>query len=229
MKFRKLIGSILLGAVLAFGAVGTSTSTVTYAVDNLEDSFNSSGSESVYSDNGVSDFLKNYNSMTGDQLEGASLALSPITNIFGYIIGGIIALSSGAIFMITAFDLLYISIPPLRGMLYTVGGNKSFQLISDEAVRCSSLIGGGGGANSSSASMGGASFGVQGGMAQPQGQSQGTKSVIVSYFKMRLFFIILFAVSVVILTSSMLLGTGVNIAQWGLKLIEILNNSIPTL
>ena len=62
-----------------------------------------------------------------------------------------------------------------------------------------------------------------------QSQQGGTKSIIMAYLKKRIFFVILFAVCTVILTSSILLGTGVNLAQWGMKLIEILNNSIPAL
>ena len=237
MKGKKLVCGVLLGITLAFGSVGAgyTSESITVVAEGLGDNVNDSSSSSAYSDNGVADFFKGYSSMTSEQLNKASETISPITNIFGYLMGGIIALSSSAIFLITALDLLYISVPPIRGLLYNGGsgasmgmkgqmgsGGKTTQWVSDEAINCANLSSGGGG----SASMGMNGYGMQGGVQHQQG---GTKSTIMTYFKKRIFFVILFAVCTVILTSSILLGTGVNIAQWGMKLIEILNNSIPAL
>ncbi len=250
MKKRKLICGVLLGMTLAFGSIGVTTTSmnITVQAEGIGDEVEVRENRNTTSDdNGVADFFKNHQSMTSDQLNKASETISPITNIFGYLMGGIIALASSAIFLITALDLLYISVPPIRGLLYSGGGqsqsmgmgggygnrgygmgmqgsqstSKGSQWVSDEAVQCSALIGGG-----SSQSMGMGGYGMQGGMQQ---QQMGTKSVIMTYFKKRIFFVILFAICTIILTSSILLGTGVNIAQWGMKLIEILNNSIPTL
>lgn len=242
MKRKKIICGFLLSITLAFGgiSVGYSANTITVQAEGLGDNLESNA---VEDETGVIDFFKNHQSMTSDQLNKASETISPITNIFGYLMGGIIALTSSAIFLITALDLLYISVPPIRGLLYSGGSSQSMgmggygmrggmqqssgktsQWVSDEAVQCSALLGGSGG---STQSMGMGGYGMQGGMQQQQ--SGGTKSVILTYLKKRIFFIILFAVCTVILTSSILLGTGVNLAQWGMKLIEILNNSIPTL
>ena len=64
--------------------------------------------------------------------------------------------------------------------------------------------------------------------AAPQQQPGVTlKSVIFAYFKKRLFFIILLIICVMVLLSSVVLGTGVNLAQWIIKLIGILNTYIP--
>lgn len=242
MKRKKIICGVLLSITLAFGgiSVGYSANTITVQAEGLGDNLESN---TVEDETGVIDFFKNHQSMTSDQLNKASETISPITNIFGYLMGGIIALTSSAIFLITALDLLFISVPPIRGLLYSGGSSQSMgmggygmrggmqqssgktsQWVSDEAVQCSALLGGSGG---STQSMGMGGYGMQGGMQQQQ--SGGTKSVILTYLKKRIFFIILFAVCTVILTSSILLGTGVNLAQWGMKLIEILNNSIPTL
>lgn len=242
MKRKKIVCGVLLSITLAFGgiSVGYSANTITVQAEGLGDNLESN---TVEDETGVIDFFKNHQSMTSDQLNKASETISPITNIFGYLMGGIIALTSSAIFLITALDLLYISVPPIRGLLYSGGSSQSMgmggygmrggmqqssgktsQWVSDEAVQCSALLGGSGG---STQSMGMGGYGMQGGMQQQQ--SGGTKSVILTYLKKRIFFIILFAVCTVILTSSILLGTGVNLAQWGMKLIEILNNSIPTL
>ena len=249
MKKRKLICGVLLGITLAFGSVGVTSNVMNITVqaeDGIGDNVESRNSSSQ--DNGVADFFKNHQSMTSDQLNKASETISPITNIFGYLMGGVIAFASSALFLITALDLLYIAVPPVRGILYSggqtqgasmgMGGgyggrygmgmqgsqstSKGTQWVSDEAVQCSALIGGG-----STQSMGMGGYGMQGGMQQQQ--QMGTKSVIMAYFKKRIFFVILFAICTIILTSSILLGTGVNLAQWGMKLIEILNNSIPTL
>lgn len=242
MKRKKIICGVLLSITLAFGgiSIGYSANTITVQAEGLGDNLESN---TVEDETGVVDFFKNHQSMTSDQLNKASETISPITNIFGYLMGGIIALTSSAIFLITALDLLFISVPPIRGLLYSGGSSQSMgmggygmrggmqqssgktsQWVSDEAVQCSALLGGSGG---STQSMGMGGYGMQGGMQQQQ--SGGTKSVILTYLKKRIFFIILFAVCTVILTSSILLGTGVNLAQWGMKLIEILNNSIPTL
>ena len=249
MKKRKLICGVLLGITLAFGSVGVTSNVMNITVqaeDGIGDNVESRNSSSQ--DNGVADFFKNHQSMTSDQLNKASETISPITNIFGYLMGGVIAFASSALFLITALDLLYIAVPPVRGILYSggqtqgasmgMGGgyggrygmgmqgsqstSKGTQWVSDEAVQCSALIGGG-----STQSMGMGGYGMQGGMQQQQ--QMGTKSVIMAYFKKRIFFVILFAICTIILTSSILLGTGVNLAQWGMKLLEILNNSIPTL
>lgn len=230
MEKRKFICGILVGVTIAIGGVtaGYTSSIVARAENGIGDNVESKNS-TYTDDSGVAGFFKNHRSMTSDQLDKASETVSPITSIFGHIMGGIIALTSSAIFLITTVDLLYICIPPIRGLLYnptSSGGQgregKSTQWISDEAVQCAASEGSGG-----SQRMGMGGYGMQQGTQQQN--AGGTKSVIMSYLKKRVFFVILFAICTVILTSSILLGTGVNIAQWGMKLIEILNNSIPSL
>lgn len=233
MKRKKLICGALLSVTLMVGGVCASTvampSIVVRAEQGIGDDLGGNSSEyyntTANDDTGVADFFKNHRPMTSEQLNKASYTVTPITNIFGYLMGAIIALTSTGIFLITALDLLYISIPPVRRMLYSGGaqgdGGKSSQWVSDEAVQCSALLGGG--------SSGGMSGGYAMGSMGQQPQQGGTKSIIMAYLKKRIFFVILFAVCTVILTSSILLGTGVNLAQWGMKLIEILNNSIPAL
>ena len=62
------------------------------------------------------------------------------------------------------------------------------------------------------------------GMQQGGQNNQSRGSVIKIFLGKRIMFIIFFAICLIILTSSALLGTGVNIAMWGLKLIGALNN-----
>lgn len=247
MKIKKLVCSVLLGMSLAIlpGGLGSINGVdysghfiVAHAEDGLEDNVRSSTK-----DNGVADYLKDYQAMSPDQLKTASEKVSPLTNIIGYIMGGVITLTTSAIFLITALDLAYISIPFVRGLLYT-GGNtaqaggmgmssmaggmaqqqgSTRQLVSDEAVQCVSLASGGGA--SMGASMPGMGMGM--GAMQQQPQQGGTKSVIMAYLKKRTFFLILFAICSVMLTSSIFIGTGINLAQWGMKIMEMINGSIP--
>lgn len=208
-------------------------------------------------DQDVADWIGNQRGFTGDQLETASNTLSPITNMIGYVIGAIVILACIGIFLITALDLLYIAFPPIRNLLYkagtdgtgayTGGGmaggygrgmmgmgmagaggaaggtNKPTQWVSDEAVQCAALMGGSAQAANGAGMMGG----MYGGMQNQAQQQQSTKSVIGTYFKKRIFFIILFAICVIVLMSSALLGTGANLAQWGIRIINMINGYIP--
>lgn len=105
------------------------------------------------------------------------------------------------------------------------------RLVSDEAVLAVSLaqpqqqagnpaMGGG--------MMGGMGMGgmMGGGMQQPQQQQVSTKSVAFTYLKKRMFFVIIFTVCTIILTSSILTDCGINLAELLGKIIAKLNGSI---
>lgn len=72
-------------------------------------------------DKGVADWLQGQHGMTGEQLGVASKTLSPLTNIIGYITGGVVVLTIVGVTLITALDLAYIAIPPIRNLLYKAG------------------------------------------------------------------------------------------------------------
>lgn len=204
-------------------------------------------------DQAVGNWIKNQRGMTGEQLNKASVTLGPLTNMIGYAVGAIVVAVFSLVFLMTAIDLLYIVFPPIRGLLYDGGqqqggmmgggmgmgmgrmgmggmggqqAQKPRQWISDEAVQCAALMGGG---QQQQGGMMGGGMGMMGGMGGMGAgqQEQPTKSVIGTYFKKRIFFMILLAVCAIVLTSSALLGTGVNLAQWGLKLINMVNGYIP--
>lgn len=210
-------------------------------------------------DKGVSDWLKNQKSMDPKHLEKASETMNPIVNLLGYVAGGIIVLTVAGVVVITALDLMYIAIPPIRNVLYkggaagaggmmgaggmgmhgrfgmmgggAQGGQQTRQWVSDEAVACAALLGGGaqaqGAMGGGMGMMGG--YGGMGGMqamGANQQQAQSTKSVIGMYFKKRLFFLILLALCIIVLTSSALMNCGVNLAQWILKIINMLNGKM---
>ena len=224
-----------------------STNVVEVASNDVSSFLNegSVGSE----DASVGNFIKNHRGATSEQMNTAAQALSPVTNILGYVSGGIVALIMAAIFLITALDLLYIAIPPVRQFLYTPGtdgtgamtagrggyggyggyggmggmgaqqpAKKPVQLISDEAVQCVALLGG------SSTTEGMGAMNRMGGGFGSQPQAQMSKgSVIKTYFIKRAFFMVLLVICIIVLSSSVLLGTGVNLANWGIKLIDAFN------
>ena len=272
LKGHSLIAKCLLAVLLTFSFMFICASVTAparqitvYAAEDLGDNLGTSeensegmmGGSVTEDDQEVGNWISNQRGMTGDQLNEASENLSFVTNFIGYVVGGIVILIFAGLFLITALDLLYITFPPVRNLLYkagtdgtgayTGGGmaggygrgmmgmgmagaggaaggtNKPTQWVSDEAVQCAALMGGSAQSANGAGMMGGMYGGMQG-MAQ---QQQSTKSVIGTYFKKRVFFIILFVICVVVLTSSALLGTGANLAQWGIRIINMINGYIP--
>lgn len=274
LKGRSLIARCLLAVLLAFSFMFICASVTAparqitvYAAEDLGDNLGTSeensegmmGGSVTEDDQEVGNWISNQRGMTGEQLNEASENLSFVTNFIGYVVGGIVILIFAGLFLITALDLLYITFPPVRNLLYkagtdgtgayTGGGmaggygrgmmgmgmagaggaaggtNKPTQWVSDEAVQCAALMGGSAqAANGAGGMYGGGMYGGMQGQAQ---QQQSTKSVIGTYFRKRIFFMILLVLCVIILTSSALLGTGVNLALWGVRLIDMLNGYIP--
>jgi hypothetical protein len=72
--------------------------------------------------------------------------------------------------------------------------------------------------------MGMGGMGMGGNMSSPESATKGR--VIKVYFKKRLVFMILFAICIVVLTSSVLIGTGANLALWVLKILDAINKLI---
>lgn len=244
------IKRVCLLLLLVFTLIGPCTYSM--AVEDFGGSKDTSQDDQYFGD-----WVKQQRGMTSEQLNTASQTLSPITNIIGYAVGGVVVLLFSSISLITVLDLLYISIPPIRGLLYTggeasggvggmgmggfgsrggygmgmggmgmgasggaQGGAKPRQWVSDEAVQCAAFMGTG--------QQQGGGMGMMGGMGgQQQQQQQSTGSVITMYLKKRVVFLVLLAVSAILLTSSALLGTGANLAQAGIKLINMLNGYIP--
>lgn len=182
------------------------------------------GSSLNADDAAIGDIIRNHRGMTAEQMATASNTLSPLTNFCGMVVGGAVALIYAGVFVITAADLLYISLPPLRPLLLNKqhGGCGVFHLISDEALSIIADEDNGGGSSSGGDMMGGG-FG-----AQPQSSGSGkSSSKIVAYFKARFLFMIFLVITTMVLTSSTLMGTGVNLAEWGLKLLQSFNDLIP--
>lgn len=263
MKARKLFMLLTFAIVLIVGYSG-GNSVISYA-SGLEDSFGDTDSGSTegstYDDGGLGEYIKSRKGLTGENLSEANKTLSPVSNFIGKLVGCGVVLLFSLVFGITVLDLLYITVPPLRNLLYKAGTDgtggytggmpaggygmrggmyggmqaagaggaasgtaKPTQWISDEAVQCAAMLGG----SSQAGPMMGAMGGMGGmGMAQGMPQQVPMKSVIATYFKKRVFFMILLAICVIVLTSSILLGTGVNLAKWGITMLDKINNSFP--
>ena len=98
-----------------------------------------------------------------------------------------------------------------------------YRWVSDEAL--------------ASVAMAGASVQPAGGMPPMGGGMMGAtpqqpvkqSSVIFTYLKKRVFFVILFAVALILLTSSVLLDCGINIAELSIKVFNKLNGNISNI
>lgn len=202
-------------------------------------------------DKGVIDWMTGHRNLTSEQLQTASRTMRPVTAIIGYVTGGIIVLLLAAVTMITALDLLYIAVPPVRDILYNgnaqgagsiggmgmgmgrgmyggmaggmsggmSGGAAKRQWVSDEAISCAQMTG----AGAQTSGMGGMGMG---GMGMAQQQQQPTGSVIGTYFRKRIFFLLLLALCVIVLTSSVVLDCGINLAEWFLKILSMINGKM---
>ena len=257
-KWKRYLACFLLAGAVSLGGVGAFSISLQEVVmaNSLEDNVSGSGNKAqsggsgmTKDDQDVANWIKNQRGMTGDQLDTASTTLSPLLNLVGYVIGGALCIIFVGMFGITALDLLYITIPPIRNVLYKAGTDgtgaytgggpaggygggygggfgrggfggvggasggsmKPTQWISDEAVQCAAMLGGSNQAN------------MQGGAQQPMPM----KSVIGTYFKKRLFFMILLVITAIVLTSSIMLDVGVNLAAWVMKIISMINSYIP--
>lgn len=217
MKKRLVMGMMGISSIL-----NNPLSVLAGNLDGMESG--GTGSSSLNADDAaIGDIIRNHRGMTAEQMATASNALSPFTNFCGTVVGGAVALIYAGVFVITAADLLYISLPPLRPLLLKnqQGEGSKLQLISDEAL---SIVanGGNGGGSSSGGDMMGGGFG-----AQPQSSGSGKScSKIVAYFKARSVFMTFLVITTMALTSSAIMGTGVNLAGWGLKLLQLFNDFI---
>lgn len=203
----------------------------------------------------VSSYFKSYRPVTDENMKSASKLGSPIVAILGNITGFILILTSAGIFVVTALDLSYIGLPIVRpllapqqasgGMSGGMGGMggmgggyggmhggmggmgggqqapQGHQWVSDEALRSVQSMSAG---QQGGGMQGGMGMGSMGG--QQQQPQTSTKSVIFAYFKARMFFLIVFGLASVMLTSSVFLDCGINVAQLGFKVVASLNSAI---
>ena len=192
-----------------------------YAETTLDDISDATAEEQANdNDNAVSDYLNDYTPITNDNMAKASTLASPLANFLGNLAGFILIVVDGSLVVVTALDLAYIGLPFTRETL-----TSKRQLVSDEAIAVvpkptpqgmpgqPPMMGGG-----MNPMMGGG-MNPMGMPGAPNQQQQSTKSVILTYFKKRTIFIVLFIVASIVLTSSLLTHSGINIAELLLKLL----------
>lgn len=192
-----------------------------------------------YDNNSVSNYLENQDVVGDEQMQKAATMSSGVVNLIGILAGVIVTITSAAIFLVTALDLLYIAVPFTRsylapqqasggmsmGMDGQMGGQSQSggkQWVSDEALACVQPSGSQAGNMNPMGGMGMMNMGAQTGGQQ----SQGTKSVITKYFKKRSIFIVIFAVCAIVLMSSVFTDCGINLAKLLFKIMSKVNNGI---
>lgn len=197
--------------------------------------------------NSIQDVMRGYNAVDQESMEKANQLASPLADIIGVLTGFIIAITTALIFLVTALDILYISVPFVRkflnpevaqggmpggmgmrgGMGMGMQGNQGgggHRWVSDEAVQALQAAGVADGGQAGA--MGGMNgYGGMGAMGAQQQQSGG-KSSVMSYLKKRAFFLIVFAITTTILMSSLLLDCGLNLADLLYKIISLFTDGI---
>lgn len=197
--------------------------------------------------NSIQDVMRGYNAVDQESMEKANQLASPLADIIGVLTGFIIAITTALIFLVTALDILYISVPFVRkflnpevaqggmqggmgmrgGMGMGMQGNQGgggHRWVSDEAVQALQAAGVADGGQAGA--MGGMNgYGGMGAMGAQQ-QQPGGKSPVMSYLKKRAFFLIVFAITSTILMSSLLLDCGLNLADLLYKIISLFTDGI---
>ena len=172
--------------------------TSTTSSSNQGGNSNNNNNNNGSGNDSITDYLKGYTPVTDQNMSDAKQYASPITNILGTVTGFLVMVVSGALFVVTALDLCYIGLPFTRNFL-----NPQAQ---------------GGG-------MGGMGMSPMGG-SMGGGQQQPTKSVIMTYLKKRAFFLIIFAVATILLTSSIFTDCGINLAELSFKVLNKINSML---
>lgn len=250
-NIAKFTLAFLMMVMLMFSTTAfcTDLDTINNAQVQQEQGSEAGTSETDEAYNSIQDVMRGYNAVDQESMEKANQLASPLADIIGVLTGFIIAITTALIFLVTALDILYISVPFVRkflnpevaqggmqggmgmGMRGGMGmqgnqGGSGHRWVSDEAVQALQEAGvadgGQGGA------MGGMGMGGYGGMNAmgTQQQQSGGKSSVMSYLKKRAFFLIVFAITTTILMSSLLLDCGLNLADLLYKIISLFTDGI---
>lgn len=118
MKMRRFAFALLLMLTLCFG-----TTSYCQDLDSInqgqQTGDNSSAGDESY--NNVSDALRGYNALDDESMAKANKLASPVVSIIGVCSGWVLLVTFAAIFLTTAFDLAYISVPFSRKWLNPAG------------------------------------------------------------------------------------------------------------
>lgn len=242
MKLKRQMAILTLFLMFSCLFFGSTAFVSAKDMDGVGQQSQQSGGEDY--GNSVSDYLQNREVIGDEEMQKANNLASPVVSVIGTIAGFIVLIVSAAIFAITALDLLYIGVPFTRtylapaqasgggamggmgmmGGMGAMGGGQQQpqgrQWVSDEAIQAVQL------ANPSGGAGGGMPMGGMGAMGGGQQQPQSTKSVILGYFKKRVFFIVIFSLCTIVLTSSIVTDCGINLGKLFLKATAALNGNL---
>ncbi len=146
----------------------------------------------------------------------ASMYMSPIVELVNLTVALILGVASLGMFFITGLDLLYIAVPPLRNLLNPSNSSSIGRWISDEAL---AVVGA---QNSSqpqvivapqSDVMGMTGYGA-GMMRGIQREPDKPKVMIINYLKKRVYFLFMFGVCVVLLSTTIFTDLGMKLGSW---------------
>lgn len=248
-NIAKFTLAFLMMVMLMFSTTAfcTDLDTINNAQVQQEQGSEAGTSETDEAYNSIQDVMRGYNAVDQESMEKANQLASPLADIIGVLTGFIIAITTALIFLVTALDILYISVPFVRkflnpevaqggmpggmgmrgGMGMGMQGNQGgggHRWVSDEAVQALQAAGVADGGQAGA--MGGMNgYGGMGAMGAQQQQSGG-KSSVMSYLKKRAFFLIVFAITSTILMSSLLLDCGLNLADLLYKIISLFTDGI---
>lgn len=248
-NIAKFTLAFLMMVMLMFSTTAfcTDLDTINNAQVQQEQGSEAGTSETDEAYNSIQDVMRGYNAVDQESMEKANQLASPLADIIGVLTGFIIAITTALIFLVTALDILYISVPFVRkflnpevaqggmpggmgmrgGMGMGMQGNQGgggHRWVSDEAVQALQAAGVADGGQAGA--MGGMNgYGGMGAMGAQQ-QQPGGKSSVMTYLKKRAFFLIVFAITSTILMSSLLLDCGLNLADLLYKIISLFTDGI---
>lgn len=249
-KSRYLIFALCLVFLLTFAFARVSVVHAT-SLDNINGS-QAESSTNQQNDDGsaLSNYMRNYTPITHDNMNKASEYANPVVSALGTLAGIVMLIVIAAIGVVTALDLCYIYVPitrnalgggavggatPQAGGMGMMGGRYGMsggmgmsggaqqighRWVSDEAINAVAMAS----AGTQQPMSGGMGMGMGMGMQQQQAQPKG-KSVALTYFKSRMFALILFGVCSVVLFSSVLTNCGINVGLLILKIIDKVGSS----
>lgn len=217
-----------------------------------------SGESSSSKNDSVSGFLKDYSPVKGEDMAKADKMTKGFQGIIGNLIGVVLTLVTAWIGLITVCDLAYIAIPPIRSFLAFQSGSGGMsggamaggfgggfnpmgnqqgssgspflnrQWVSDEVLAAFSASGTSGGMPTGGGFNNYGGFNNFGNMSMGQ-QNASPKSIVFVYLKKRAFFLVIFAITAVLLTSSLFFNCGVNIAEFVFTIFDKIKSSVSGL
>ena len=204
-------------------------------------------------DDPATDFMKNYKPVTKEDMDTAQAALGPVMSIISPVISGGIILMTGALFLVTMLDLIYITIPFTRKALYTPGTSGTGSAMAGAGMGMGMGMGGGVHQSQSAGGFFGriarsqwvsdeavSAVALRGGEAPAQGNQMGgmfgpamtpaqtenvsTGTVIAKYLRSRIIVMVLLGLSITLLFSSIFLNFGMDVGGMIItKLMEWFN------